>query len=217
MLIALDFNEVGIWGDFGCSDGFIIEQIRRHLILDKWEFYGFDKSKDLLSEAGKRNIPNSTFVLFDLNRVDNRFECRFDVVSCFETLEHTGNYQNAFQNVYLSAKAGGYILLSVPNETGFHGCIKFMGRKLLRKNPYGSFFSKYNRGEIKYLLTLITGKDIEDFRDREVEHWGPHLGFNYHNLERYVDTEYTQKGKLELVKKENSFLGFNKLYFLRKQ
>ena len=213
---TLKLNEIGKWADFGCSDGFILEYIRRQTVPGGWELYGFDHSNDLLSKARNKNISNSTFVVFDLNKVENSFHCRFDVVSCFETLEHTGSYKNAFENIYLSAKVGGFILLSVPNETGFVGCMKFIGRKLLRRNEYASFFSQPNSSEIKYFITLLTDKDIEAFRDRDADNWGQHLGFNYRNLERYMLIEYVKERKLEIIKKTSSFFGCNKIYVLRK-
>lgn len=207
-------NKEGIWADFGCSDGFILNHIRDSIVPDRWKLYGFDISNDLLSQAKKRGIPNSIFEKLDLNKVDIRFPSLFDIVSCLETLEHTGNYKNAFKNIYLSAKVGGLIVFSVPNEIGFPGCIKFIGRKLLRKAPYRSFFNDSN--EIRYFIALLTGEDIEAFRNPKSKGWGPHLGFNYKNLEKYMLTEYVKKGGCNIEKTQSSFLGFNKIYVLRK-
>ena len=96
-----NFAFSGRWADFGCSDGFILEIIQTKLPLSDWTFFGFDKSDGLLSKARNRNIPNSTFLNFDLNKLNDGFSDNFDVVSCFETLEHTGNYKNAYQNIYV--------------------------------------------------------------------------------------------------------------------
>lgn len=215
ILKEMKLQKEGKWGDFGCSDGFYLYYMREKIFgLSQWEFYGFDHDDELLSLARKRNIHNATFLKFDLNKITRSYENFFDIVTCFETIEHTGSYKNAFENIYLSSKQGGYILLSVPNEIGLPGLIKFIGRKLLRKNPYESFFEKSS--EWKYFIALLRGKDIEVFRNKEIIGWGPHLGFNYRNFEKYVFEEYLKKEKCGLIKKDISFLGFNILYFLRK-
>lgn len=214
------FNELrlgkeGAWGDFGCSDGFYFGYLReKSANFLSWKLYGFDHEGELLDLARKRNIPNSEFVKFDLNKVSSNYENLFEVVTCFETLEHTGNYKNAFENIHLSCKPGGIIILSVPNEIGFPGIAKFIGRKLLRKNPYESFFE--NSSEFRYLAALLKGEDIEAFRDPGANGWGPHLGFNYKNFEKYILEGYIKKGNCDLVKKYMSFFGFNILYVLKK-
>jgi 2-polyprenyl-3-methyl-5-hydroxy-6-metoxy-1,4-benzoquinol methylase len=215
-LQGLDYAVKGLWADFGCSDGFILERIRTKLSLNEWEFYGLDHSYDLLSKAENRNIPNSSFIPFDLNKEDRNFLGNFDVVTCFETIEHTGNYKNAFKNLYMATKSNGYIIVSVPNEVGIIGLIKFAGRKFLRRNPYVSFFDNSKLNEFKYIVALITGKDIESFRNSNAKGWGPHLGFNYKNFENLLMFEYLRSEKIELIDKSSSFFCSNKIYILKK-
>lgn len=211
----LELGKEGTWGDFGCSDGFYFYYLREKLTnLKYWKLYGFDYEESLLELAKKRGLLNAVFIKFNLNEINKSYQSLFDIVTSFETLEHTGNYRNAFENVYLSCKPSGSIILSAPNEIGFPGLVKFIGRKLLRKNPYESFFQ--NSSEFKYFTALIRGEDIEIFRDREMVCWGPHLGFNYKNFEKYIFDEYISKEKCGLVKKDISFFGFNILYVLRK-
>ena len=215
VLKDLKLEKEGKWADFGCSDGFYFDYLRKRIEeLAKWELFGLDHEEALLNLAKERKIPHASFFEFDLNKVDKKYQSLFNLVTCFETLEHTGNYKNAFDNIYLSCKSSGFILLSVPNEIGFPGIIKFIGRKLLRKNAYEDFFK--NSSEWNYFLTLLTGKDIETFRELEKEGWGPHLGFNYRNFEKYIFDEYINKGKCSLIKKNISFLSFNIIYILKK-
>ncbi len=211
----LELGKEGVWGDFGCSDGFYFYYLSEKLTnLKYWKLYGFDYEESLLELAKKRRIPNAIFIKFNLNEVNKNYQDLFDIVTSFETLEHTGNYRNAFENVYLSCKPSGFILLSAPNEIGLPGIMKFIGRKLLRRNPYQYFFK--NSSEFKYFMALVRGEDIEVFRNREAICWGPHLGFNYKNFEKYIFNEYIKKEKLQLLKRASSFFGFNILYILKK-
>lgn len=212
---GLKLGKEGIWGDFGCSDGFYFYYVRKKITdFTHWRLYGFDHEDELLDLARKRNLPDAVFTKFNLNEINKTYQGLFDVVTSFETLEHTGNYRNAFENIYLSCKPGGFILLSIPNEIGFAGIIKFIGRKILRRNAYESFFK--NSSELKYLIALFKGKDIETFRSQEVSGWGPHLGFNYKNFERYIFEGFFDKNKCVLIKRDFSFFRFNILYVLRK-
>lgn len=195
----------GIWGDFGCSDGFYFYYLREKLAnLKYWKLYGLDYEESLLELAKKRCLAGAEFVKFNLNEISKNYQGLFDIVTSFETIEHAGNYRSAFENIYLSCKPGGFILLSVPNEIGFPGIVKFIGRKLLRSHPYESFFEKAS--ELKYFIALCKGEDIEVFRKREAICWGPHLGFNYKNFEKYIFNEYIGKEKCSLIKKNISFL-----------
>ncbi len=214
------FNELklekkGIWADFGCSDGFYFYHLMKKIAdFTHWKLCGFDYADELLEAAKKRNLANATFYKLDLNKINKDYEGLFDIVTCFETIEHTGNYKNAFENIYLSCNINGYILLSVPNETGLPGIVKFIGRKILRRSPYRYFFK--NSSELKYFVALLQGEDIETFRSQEANGWGPHLGFNYKNFEKYIFEEYINKNKCDLIKRNISFFGFNILYVLKK-
>ena len=83
---------------------------------------------------------------------------------------------------------------------------------MLKRSVYGNFFK--SASEFKYLFALVTGKDIEGFRSCKANGWGPHLGFNYRNFEKYILGKY--KDRVVIYQKEASFLGFNILYVLEK-
>jgi len=89
----------GKWADFGCSDGFYFSYLRERIEeLAKWELFGFDYEEALLNLAKERKIPNTSFFKFDLNKINKKYQDLFDFVTCFETIEHTGNYKNAFSD-----------------------------------------------------------------------------------------------------------------------
>lgn len=211
---TMKLRERGSWADFGCSDGFILEQVRTQVVPKEWNLSGFDFSDDLLELAIKKNIAKSTFGKFDLNTIARHTQQHFDVVTCFETMEHVGNYKNAVDNLVVHVIANGWLIISVPNETGIPGLIKYIGRLLLRTNPYGDFFK---RKKISlYIKTLLLNGDIESFRSSEIREWSQHLGFNYKNLFQYIDEKYIQSGILNLVRRESSFFGFNKIFVFQK-
>ena len=147
--------------------------------------YGFDNSDELLRK-GENDYPKINFKRMNLNIKKNFF----DIVSCFETLEHVGNYKNAFDNLYFKLKSGGMIMVSVPDEIFLRGAVKFLARYLKKKipdyDPRYDLMLKRKRDGFYYFFDLLLKRDIEKYRKYPAEHYGPHLGFNYKNLEKYI-------------------------------
>lgn len=167
--------------DFGCSNGFFFaELLRASPEYGSMKLFGFDHSTELLAAARLRNFDNAVFEYVDLNEPPRAPKRRFDVVTCFETLEHVGQVRNAIDTLLASCKAGGTLLISVPNETGLPGLLKYVARKIFRGRPYDGFFR--DRSEARYIWHLISGQSISVFRDRVVDHWGAHLGFDWRTV-----------------------------------
>ena len=215
MILELDTPVKGKWADFGCSDGFILNTFHQNEKFKNWEMYGFDRSKDLL-QRGKSKYPNFHFNFMNLNNFDNVYKDFFDIVSCFETLEHLGDYKIGFDNLYFKLKPKGFMIISVPNEMFLVGLIKFVGR-YIRGDAYKyKKLLKNKREEIYYFFNLLLNKDIEKYRKYPARGFGPHLGFNYKNLGKYIQEKYIKKSKLVLSSCKNTFLGFNKIYVFKK-
>ncbi len=214
----LDLPGDGSLADFGCSNGFIIAVLREEIFSDgNYELYGFDHSEELLELARLRGIPGAEFHPVDLNSadgLDRRWRERFDVVTCFETIEHTGSFADAFQNLYRVCKTGGVILLSMPNEKGGVGLVKYLGRKILQRNPYGDFFE--DRSELDYVRHLVANMPLDGFRVPERASWGPHLGFDWTVVARFIDDTYVESRRLSLISELRSFLNFNLFFVYRK-
>ena len=185
------------YADFGCSNGYITDIVSK--IIKASNTYGFDHSKNI--NIAQTKYPNYKFKFLDLNQPHN-FEFNFDIITCFEVLEHVGNIENALNNLINSIKNKGTILLSVPIEIGLIGLIKYLIKRLL-------FRYKFNLkgSEIKYIYALLTRKDISKFRE-EKSHYGSHFGFDY----RVVET---------LLKSKNiefsQFTNFTTRYFIIKK
>ena len=206
----------GKLADFGCSNGYLVSLLKRKFFdVKKWKFFGFDFSEELLGQARDRKLPDVEFHHFNLNEINDAWNDRFDVIVSFETLEHVANYRIALSNLYNTCKKGGRIIISVPNEVGLPGLLKYIGRKLTRLNPHGNFFK--NQSEWKYFWYLICNKPIEDFRKSTAHGYGPHLGFNWRTFEKYLYGNYIENKKCKLPFKSSSFLQFNFIYVLEKE
>jgi SAM-dependent methyltransferase len=204
--------------DFGCSNGYLISLLRESVFPNnKFEFVGFDHSDALLSSARSRGIPNASFHRIDLNSPESlkdRWRERFDIVTCFETIEHTGSFSNAFRTLYRACGVGGVMLLSLPNEKGAPGLMKYVGRKIFRENPYGDFFGR--RSEIDYVRHLLLNKPIDRFRIPPQSSWGPHLGFDWEVVARFINKSFIKTRRLEWRFKSASFLKFSLIFAFRK-
>ena len=164
--------------DFGCSNAFFFAELLRALPeAGSMSLFGFDHSTALLAAARSRNINNAVFDYVNLNEPPRTRERLFDVVTCFETLEHVGNIRNAIDTLLAACKDGGTLLISVPNELGLPGLLKYSARKVFRRRPYENFFRE--QSEPRYVWHLVTGQAISVFRDPEADGWGPHLGFDW--------------------------------------
>ena len=128
--------------DLGCSDGFVIWQLRRTGELPRsWSAAGYDIDRRLLQAARRRHLANVSFRRIDLNNAAARAVQPGDLVICLETLEHVGNYRSALRVLHNSVRPGGWIILSMPNEVGVVGLIKLLVRPILRRQAYGDFFT----------------------------------------------------------------------------
>ncbi len=204
-------KEVNNWADFGTSTGFIPEQLFKNDVIKVKEFTGFDHSEILLETARSKKIQNSNFVFFEMNHVQKESK-KYELVSCFETLEHVGNLKNALHNLVNHVDERGILVITVPNEVKIPGIIKLLSRSILRRNPYQDFFDKIGYSE--YLKALLSDSDITKFRDSERKGYGPHLGFDYRKMEMILNklTENT----FQLVHKSYSFMKMNVVFVYRK-
>ncbi len=212
----LDIPGKGKMADFGCSSGFILSELQQAIFTAKdWKFFGFDHSQDLLRLARNRKLPRTDFNSIDLNTVGRQWTSQFDIAMCLETLEHTGDWKNALENLYDSCCIGGTIVISVPNEKGLQGLVKFFGRKLLQRDPYGDFFAE--QSQAKYVLHLFSNRRIDMFRTEGAPGWGPHLGFDWEVFRDFLRQEYVAVGRVKEKFIYRSFPYFNLFFIFEKR
>jgi ubiquinone/menaquinone biosynthesis C-methylase UbiE len=117
--------------DAGCGEGFVAELLLQQ--MPGLELTGFDFNPDAVEIAKTKN-PDATFItasIFDLPFDDNSF----DVVGCFEVLEHLVEPQNALKELTRVARKA--VIISVPHEPFF--CYSNVARgKNLDIRPRGS-------------------------------------------------------------------------------
>lgn len=198
----LSDKEVKRYLDVGCSNGYITNIISKECHAET--ICGMDHNLDNLAVA-KEMYPQIKFSEIDLNKDTHDIHDKFDLVTCFETLEHVGNPDNAIRTLYsLGSDQGSLILISVPVEIGFWGVIKCMAK----------FFLKYNVDELangatkgSYFKTLLFGGDIGKFRDQR-DGWGTHFGFDC----RHVDSILREQGIPFRVKRS----GASRFYIINK-
>lgn len=142
--------------DLGCSNGYITDQIRERFGL---KASGLDHNNNHLV-TGRQRYPNVAFSMVDLNQSYNG-NARFDLVTCFETLEHVGNLNAAIQNILARIVPGGKGLISVPIEHGARGVIKYT----IKKFVFGYSVSELMISERDYRNCCFQGED--GFRNRD--------------------------------------------------
>ena len=163
------------YADFGCSNGFITNQIVE--LLGVFDATGYDYSDNVL--VGPGLYPKIRFERLDLNIVHDNLD-HYELVTCFETLEHVGNIASAVQNICQSRGPDGVILVSVPIEIGWIGLAKYIVKRL---------FFRYELpllcNDFKYIAALLRGERISRYRKTEAG-YGTHFGFDYRDVDELL-------------------------------
>ncbi len=112
--------------DIGCHGGIFTNHIAKNFPNSK--IYGIDISKEAISFA-KKTYPN---IKFKISRAENlSFKKKvFDLVTCFEVLEHIENPQIVINEISRVIKRNGYLLVMVPSENLIFRFIWFFWSKL---------------------------------------------------------------------------------------
>lgn len=209
-------GSVGRLADFGCSNGFILSELRASRFpYPGWELWGFDHAAGYIDAAQRRSIAGARFELFDLDLPGVEPPDEFDVVLCLETLEHVGGYRVGLGKLARATRVGGYLLITVPNELGVPGALKFFGRKVLMRQNYEGFFRGRPQGP--YVRALLRGDDLERFREPPRHGWAEHLGFDVRRFEEFLSAQLLANGSFELIERRRPSLGFGRLYLLRRK
>lgn len=169
------FDKASSIADIGCSNGYITNILSE---VCRGEVHGFDYLPDLVDEAQSIH-PHIKFQRVDLNRVI-KWRKEFDLVCCFETLEHVGDLASALKNVLAAVRHGGVLIVSVPVETGTWGIAKFCAKTIM-----GYPLDEITAGRAEYFWALLSGKDISGFRQKRYT-WGTHYGFDWRHVESSI-------------------------------
>lgn len=166
-----------LWGgaycDLGCSNGWITNQISQRFGVNA---VGLDHKEEHLS-IGRSRHPNIEFGLVNLNQ-PYKGEETFDLVTCFETLEHVGNLENAVQNIITRIAPGGRGLISAPIEHGLRGILKYGVKKFF----FGYSVAELQISEREYRRILLSSSRVSKARP-PADGYGTHFGFDYRDVD----------------------------------
>lgn len=95
--------------DIGCGDAFLINLLQKS--FPNVEYAGMDYSQSIIDED-KNKYQNVHFFHGDISSEKFNYENRFDAVVCSEVLEHLDNWEQAIENLIVSANDEGYIVIT---------------------------------------------------------------------------------------------------------
>jgi 2-polyprenyl-3-methyl-5-hydroxy-6-metoxy-1,4-benzoquinol methylase len=96
--------------DVGCGCGHLLQLFKDF----GYEVYGLDISNYAIEVANK-TIPDCKIMVHDCQEAF-RFNTKFDIITCFEVLEHLPNPQKAIKNCYEAIKPNGIFIATTPNK-----------------------------------------------------------------------------------------------------
>jgi len=99
--------------DIGCGYGGLTKLVASYLSIP--EVYGLDKDSERLKVAQKR----VQVLKLDVEHGSPFPNDVFDLVTSFGVLEHLNYFDSFFQEAFRVLKAGGYILISIPNLASY--------------------------------------------------------------------------------------------------
>lgn len=178
-----DSPVVESFADVGCSNGYVTAILRKHLAPART--VGFDHIEEHLAR-GRREHPEIEFHTIDLDRPLPGGHETFDLVTCFETLEHVGRLEQAIANLLALTRPGGTLLITTPIESGMRGLVKFLIKVGVLRYSLDELPPQPHRFS-RYLGALLTNRSIASFRD-ERDGWGTHFGFDWREVERILQT-----------------------------
>ena len=107
--ILLGHKKSGKLLDVGCALGYMLVPFSKH-----FEVYGIDCSKYAIGKA-KKIVENGIFKVHNAEESFPFMNNTFDVVTCFDVLEHIEDVDSLIENIYNVLKKKGILFLITPN------------------------------------------------------------------------------------------------------
>ncbi|CNH03713.1 bifunctional 3-demethylubiquinone-9 3-methyltransferase/ 2-octaprenyl-6-hydroxy phenol methylase [Yersinia aldovae] len=152
--------------DIFCGNGYGIFMLSSE--FEQANFIGLDGSSEAILEANKNYVKeNNIFTnkLFPFTLPVNVF----DVITCFESLEHVDKDEQLFDEIKKSCKKDGLIIVSVPNQE----------KHSLDLNPHKFHFRHYTH--LDFLSKFSNGLELLTWYGQDVYQFDEH-GINTHQL-----------------------------------
>lgn len=159
--------------DYGCGDAMFINELRKklgeHALL-----IGYEPYLDTFAQNAERIEQNWDQILMSAQK-----QGKFDVVTCFEVLEHLPDdlLQHALQNIHAVLEMSGLLIVSVPIETGLPALLKGVLRRR-EGELYRQIWSWKN------IFRSVVNKPVT--RIAAEEGYLHHMGFRFQELENQL-------------------------------
>ncbi|MBI4437181.1 MAG: methyltransferase domain-containing protein [Candidatus Omnitrophica bacterium] len=135
--------------DVGCSRGHFLNGLKR----EGWEVEGIEVSKEAVSQAEKE----FGLKIFQGKLEDAPFpENSFDVVTCWDVLEHVPEPVPFLKKCRSLLKGGGILFIDTPNVESLYACL--IGRKWVGFNRYHLFY--YSPETLRDILRKVGFEEI---------------------------------------------------------
>ena len=110
--LASEFSEDKIVLDVACGEGYGTKLISKNANA----IWGLDIDEESIINANKNyQASNLNYKCGDINKMpfENK---KFDLVTCFETIEHVKNYNTSLKEIKRVLKDDGILIMSTPNK-----------------------------------------------------------------------------------------------------
>ena len=97
--------------DVGCAYGYVLELLKEL----GYEIYGIDISKYAVKKAKEALYGSPVLITHDAQTA-LPFKVKFDLISCFEVLEHVEKPELVIRNCYDTLTSKGVLIVSTPNN-----------------------------------------------------------------------------------------------------
>lgn len=144
----------GFFVDFGCGGGYLLEKVQKKYK----KAYGYDYSIDQIQRAQEKQLNNTSFFTFDLNKELPLKNGEVDTVICSSALEYLFRPESFLKEVYRVIKKGGVFIVEVPN-------IAFLPRRLKMLFGFHPHYNKapgYQGGVLQYFTYASLKKILHE-------------------------------------------------------
>ncbi len=147
--------------EIACATGFGTDFLKK---AGARSVTGGDISEEALAYARSHYAANGvTFIRANIEALT--FTQQFDVVICFETIEHVPHYREALAGLFRALRPGGVLLLTTPNRIITSPGIHSMQRAI----PFSFHTQEFTPREMRRLLTEtgFDGQSLQLYGQRQ--------------------------------------------------
>jgi 2-polyprenyl-3-methyl-5-hydroxy-6-metoxy-1,4-benzoquinol methylase len=144
--------------DLGCAYGYFLKYASRY-----FEVFGIDVSEYAIKRARKM-VPKGKFFIRDISK-KLRFNYKFDIITAFDSIEHTKSPYAVIDNVQKILKKDGIFFVQTPIKCWVRRCFGFLDKDKTHISilEESKFFEILKKNKFKILDTwrmipLIEGK-----------------------------------------------------------